>query len=523
MLWLAYEVRAYALALALYAWATAFLLAILDAVRLKRPAGWRIAGYVLLMAAALYTHYTALAAFVAHLIIFGLAALNVLWRCQGWRRFVRLCAAPALAGLLFAPWLPVMLARGTTDRSFYAGSLTPGYALEVLAGFKVLGRQDAPQVAVPLVIGYGALIGIGLLIGLFAARARRAAFYSAILAAVPVGITVALLINNPKLTGRYFWPAWLGLDALAALAIVLVVRWRAALAVPIVLALVAVPWGTGERGTSPFSDYRGAFATICTQGTPNDVILLRDGTLFVTALYYGERPPCDSPREVFGMPYALITDVTRALTLGDTQGIMAQVAKLRPPNVWVIAWQGDIMDPQALTYALLDGVGQHTMQMFGDVRLDRFAQVDYATLAKLTVEGPLPSANWYNLTPAPDGPTLLALRLFAPPVAHAGDVIVLQAWWKRGTTLQPDLRASGRLATLDNGWTYTQVDQPPSSWKYYDDRWPPDIPVLGRYELTIGPDVPEGKVAVRYVLYDALKRWEPVVITVGEIEVKSER
>jgi hypothetical protein len=251
------------------------------------------------------------------------------------------------------------------------------------------------------------------------------------------------------------------------------------------------------------------------------VILLRDGTLFVTARYYGERRPCETPRHIIGMPEALITDVTRWLSLGETQAAMADIAARRPPNVWVIAWQGETMDPQALTYALLDSAGDHTLQaqMYGDVRLDRYEGTDYDTLAALARDGPLPAAEWFNLSPVPDGPRLIALRLFAPETAHTGDMIVLHAWWERGETLQPDLRASARITTLDFGWTYVQIDAPPAGWFFWDDRWPPGMPIFSRYELAVGPDVPPGQVAVRYVVYDAQGRIEPLVIVAGNVAV----
>src|SRR5258708_5725064 len=153
ILWLGYEVRAYALGLALYAWATAFLCAILNPAKnpLVGKRRWLIVIYVLLMLATLYTHYTALAGFAAHLASIGLLA--ILRRSRP--LFGALAAIVILVGLGFAPWLPTMLTRGAADRSYYIGGpIPPDRAISVMLGFKLLGREDSPADALPLMLGY---------------------------------------------------------------------------------------------------------------------------------------------------------------------------------------------------------------------------------------------------------------------------------------------------------------------------------------------------------------------------------
>lgn len=521
-LWIAYEVRAYAFALMLFTWATASLLAVL-----ARPNRWRLLGYAALMSATLYTHYTALAGFVAH----GVVALGagLAWlRSMKWRALLRAFTPLFLVGLTFLPWLPILIARGGADRSFYSGQIAPDLSLRVLAGFRVLGRQDDPPVALTWIGIYVLLLAAGILSGLLLPTLRRALGVALALSLPPIAITVALLMINPKLTGRYFWTAWLGLDVLIGIAVVVALSaftqretLRGVLVLIAALAMVIVPNATGERGAPPKSDFRAAYAHICAQGTPDDVILLRDGTLFVAHAYYSQLPPCQRPPLAFGMPEALVPDVTRYLDLATLQARMREIAARRPPNVWILSWQADIMDPQALTFALLDFAGRHVEvnRLFGDVRLDRYTDIDFALLEKLAIEGATTQSEWFNIAPVPNGATLLAMRLFAPQPAHVGDLIVVHAWWQRGAILLPSLRASARLTTLDNGWLYTQVDQPPAGWKFWDDRWVDGVPAFGRYELVVGEDVPNGKHAVRYVIYDADGVWQPITITLGEIEV----
>lgn len=532
-LWIAYEVRAYAVALAAFSWATAFLVAILPIGPQARPLSgramrWRLIVYALLMAAALYSHYTALAGFVGHGLICLYFAGRALLNGGGLRRVLISLLPVILAGVLFAPWLPVLLARGTADRSFYAGSIGPSRSLNVLAGFIMLGRQDEPFEAAPFVFTFAILIGVGVLSAVAWPKLRRALWVGGALGIVPVAIVIGLLLVNPKLTGRYFWPAWIGIDILLSLGLVALTAAlarresvHAVLSAALATLIALIPYGTGQRGEAPNVDYRAAFAEICTEGTPDDVILLRDGTQFVVERYYGRRPPCETPRHIIGMPDSLIPDVTQYLDLGELQAKMVEIAERRPPNVWVISWQGEIMDPQALTYALLDTTATHTIvaRKYGELRLDRYIGLNADALRTLATDGPLTQARWLNITPIENGPTLIAVRMVAPARPKAGDRIVVHTWWNRGAVLVPELRGSARITTTDNGWIYAQADQPPSGWQFYDDRWTPGIPAFGRYELVIGDDVPIGAVTVRYAIYDTRNTAPVIVIPLGDILV----
>ena len=507
MLWLAYEVRAYALAIALYVWATAFLCMLLDPRRHNRR--WLIVGYALLMLAALYTHYTAIAGFAAHLTILAIVALAQRSRTLMTTFF----AAILLVGIGFAPWLPTLLTRSVADRSYYVGNaIPPQRALAVMIGFKLLGREDAPASANLIVVGYLALMIVGAILSV---RRWRAVLTGLMIAVWPVALTAAIVYFRPKLAGRYAWPAWLGFDLLVALFIAAIARWQRIVSSAALVVIIAIPWLLGDPGHPPDSDFRAAYAYLCTHGDPHDVILLRDGTLFVVNDYYGRRAPCDSQRYTIPMPSAEMTDVQQALTLPVAQQAMREIASHQPPSVWVVSWQGDVMDPQALAYGLLDGTGNHSVVdlQFGDVRLDRF---EYP---QPIMGDPISAGQTMTVTPVANGPTLQAIRLIAPSIVHRGDVIVLLAWWMRGTTLQPGLRVSARIMPLDGGKPFVQLDQPPSAWKYVDDRWQAGVPALGRYELAVDQNVPPGKAAIGYVIYDANGAWPPITLNLGEITV----
>jgi hypothetical protein len=325
MLWLGYEVRAYALGLALYAWATAFLCEMIGetsppSLRARplsqktgegEPVGshfsavsrrvgglrrrWIIAIYVLLMIAALYTHYTAIGGFAAHLAILAVAAFVQRSRDL----FKTLIVVTLLIGIGFAPWLPVLLTRSAADRSYYTGNpIPPDRAVAVMLGFKLLGREDSPPTAVPLIVGYLGLMLLGAMAA-FQDRRWKAALTGLMIAILPVAITAGLVYFKPKLAGRYAWPAWIGFDLLIALLLARLAqagRWWRPLALLALVAIIAVPWTTDAVGHPPDSDFRDAYAYLCTHGDPADTVILHDGTLFVVDAYYGQRSPCDIHR-----------------------------------------------------------------------------------------------------------------------------------------------------------------------------------------------------------------------------------
>src|SRR5258708_18250003 len=237
-----------------------------------------------------------------------------------------------------------------------------------------------------------------------------------VIAVWPVAITAALVYFKPKLAGRYAWPAWIGFDLLAGLFVIAVVRWSRVVGIALLAIIAVTPWLTGQLGHPPDSDFRAAYAYICTHGAPADVIALRDGTLFVVDDYYGRRAPCDSPRYAVSLPAAQMTNVEQALTLPTTQAVMKDIAARHLPNVWVLSWQGDVMDPQALAYGLLDGTGDHTLiaRMFGHVRLDRYEH------PQAFLGDPTTVRTGINRTPGAGGPTLHSLRLLAPARGRVG-------------------------------------------------------------------------------------------------------
>ncbi len=516
-LWVAYEVRAYALALALYAWASVLLYDLLTAARPRR---WVFVAYSLLMLGVLYTHYTGIGALAAHIAIVGWTAYT--------RRSVQILRRMAVAGLImvvgFAPWLPILLSRGSADRSYYAGSILPDQTLGVILSFKWLSRDDfrwlMPDKTIspltPLVAGGMLLLITGIAAWLAAHRHTNILpiIYGLCIALLPGLMIAAVVYFKPKLAGRYDWPSWIGLDLLIAAGIVSLAQLGRGsrvrpLPVLVTVALIAVPWLSGQIGHPPNSDFRGAFAYIREHWQPGDLLVLRDGTLFPVADYY------HSPLKPLRIPDNVeLTDATHVLHAQEVAPVLSEQGDLYH-GVWVMSWQGDVMDPEQVIPGLLETMSDHrpASAMFGDVGLDYFAL--NRPLSSLRA----PQLSGKPLMVMPDGLALDSARLVNDPLLAPGGSLVGQTWWWRPGPVNSDARVSIRLYGSD-GQLLGQIDQPPAGWVYFPDRWPDNTLILGRYEMQIPANV-SGPVTMKLRIYSAADMAHSTEVTVGTAEVRA--
>jgi hypothetical protein len=533
--WIAFEVRAYALALALYAWASVFLVECLK----PAPPRWVLFAYCGLALATLYTHYTGIGALAAHAVI---TAWVIATRRSG--PLLRRLAGIGLVILAgFTPWLPVLFSRSAADRSYYAGAILPDQTLGVLLSFKWLARDDFKWLApdhtlsplAPLVAGGLLVLVAGLVVWLMRQhRTMQPLIYGLCMLLVPAAMVAIIVLFKPKLAGRYAWPAWIGLDLLLALGLVALASppasgegqknrsamelifaslssWSGAggevKSLVLTLILLAVPWLTGQTGHPPESDFGGVFTYIREHWQAGDLVLLRDGTLFPVADYYR------SPTPYIGLPASDLTDATHILHAAEAVPILAaQGDAIR--GVWIVSWQGNVMDPENVSAGLLEMIGkrQPVQSAFGDVGLEYFA-LD-RPLSALSV----PPFSQKPLLSLPGGPTLDSARLLNGNSVRPGESLIVHTWWWRGDPVQIDSRVSIRLYGAD-GRTLGQIDQPPAGWFYFPDHWPERTLILGRYEMRLPPDA-AGPVTLKLVVYSADNSIRPSEVIIGTVQVQ---
>lgn len=264
------EARMFALA-ALFALLVLYLgLRLADLAR-----GWLWLG--LAVALGLYNFYYAAFAPVA------LGAIGLIARS---RRDLarRYGAAIALAGLLFLPWLPIMVGRTVDWTSPWTAPTTPG---RILAWTWPAFMTGLPAVEVwrerpyGIVLGAVALLGaIGLLAALTplaSAAQRRAIWYAAASGLLPLGAMALVATVRPVFHPRYAIPAVPGIYLALAGLLVLPSRWLLPLRVTLALG-IATTFGLGLtryelQGDLARDDYRSIVGYLTEREQPGDIAL----------------------------------------------------------------------------------------------------------------------------------------------------------------------------------------------------------------------------------------------------------
>lgn len=524
LLYAAFEVRPYALALALLAWSSVLLWSLwmryavcVDSLpRLDRRYGVLLMAYLLLALAMLYTHYTGLLALLAHGVFVGMAAL----RCRT-RRQITLAVHLAVGLVLgYVPWLLALAGRDVRAGTAYADRILPRYVLETYAEFFAYGQHfpagSPPPYALMLVLLV--LICGGLWIGL-AAQRRKARWYGftfalSVLFVPLVGLLVMVYGVQSKLSGRHGWPLWIGAALVIGLGVNALPRarnlhWLAATSVVVLI------WLPGRAALQPtYNSYlREAFAYVDAHAEPGDVLVLRDGTLFTAAEYYATDVPW------IGLPPDKITDVKRFLFLDEAiDALDAFIMAHDAQRVWVVSWQGHIMDPQDLVGGVLELIGEPLplggAYGFGDVSLSLYRLHDTPRHAGAGVMSMQPVVQMPQGGPVFYGGYVLNKG----PVPYYG-AVVIHTWWQRGPEVQPDMRVSMRLYDTAGNF-YTQFDQPPVGPSFGQENWLPGSLIFSRFVLWVPPEMPLGVAEVKLVIYHMNNAFEPFVVPVDTFIVQ---
>jgi hypothetical protein len=256
-------------------------------------------------------------------------------------------------------------------------------------------------------------------------------------------------------------------------------------------------------------DFRGAFAMLDEHAEPTDVLVLRDGTLFTAAEYY------ESPIPYVGVPIANITDVNHPAEFHETIDALDTVITPDTTAIWVMSWQGTVMDPLYLGYAIPEYLSNGNMEVWlADAPL-------YATSTVGLRRYPLAD----DLHPTPlfehivaylgilqvgiDGPSLLGFDAYpvvtSDPIPACG--LIAHTWWWRGQTDYPGLMVSVRVLGPDNE-RLGIADQPLGNWGFEQDRWEPYSPVLSRVWVDVPCEDfrPDQTYLARLVVYDPEER-----------------
>jgi hypothetical protein len=522
-LYAAFEVRPYALALALFAWSSAWLWDVWrryaeDTRPLSRGYFCHLGVYWLLALALIYTHYTGLMALAAHGVYVGGRTLAHRSR----RRVVILSHLAAGIILGYLPWTLALAGRDVRAGTAYAARINPRVALETYTTFYAYGQTIVPDdtppygwIAAGLIV---ILIAITLLIGVWNYRKDHTRLdgmvFALSLTVIPLlGLLAMVYGVQAKLSGRHGWPVWIGAALLIGVGLAALdrLRWYRWPVWGAALLIVSLP---ARVDTQPlYNSYlREAFAYIDAHNQPGDVLILRDGTLFTAAVYYGAAVPW------IGLPPDQLTDVTRFLFFDEAIASLETLVEGHDARrVWVIAWQGHIMDPQNLVAGILEAIGGpqplEGASGFGDVSVSLYDLRQYPDSLRDRVARLRPVVQV-----PPDGPVFYGGYALADgPIPHGG-AVQIQTWWQRGVAVVPGLRVSLRLYD-PAGDFYAQLDQPPVSASFGQENWLTGSPILSRFTLWVPPEIPSGVADIKMILYDVQGAFETIMVTVDRIEI----
>jgi len=517
-LYAAFEVRTYALSLALFVWSSVVLWELWEqyATNTKtfdRKFIWLMAVYLLLAVGMLYTHYTGFLSLAVHAVYLGGNTLIQPSR----RRITVLGLLGAGIALGYLPWVLALAGRDVRAGTAYAGQVEPDMALETYLEFYAHGQKIVPDNAPPYTWGIVILVIAAIPLWILAYRRNRPLWRGLCLAVLMTvlplaGLVLMVYAVQGKLSGRHSWPAWIGAALLIGLGLAALARLRW-LRWPLWVAALLIIWLPASAHYPPIYDsqLREAFDYIRAHAQPGDALILRDGTLFTAAGYY------DSAVPWIGLPPDKLTDVNRFLRFHEAlDGVEGLINRYEAKRIWIVSWQGHIMDPEDLVTGVLEYIGdpQPIERPFGDVYVSLYALHDRPRALYERVIDLQPVAQAPPHGPAYYGGYVLEQR----PVPRGG-VVRVQTWWKRGETIMPNLRISIRLYG-SNGVMYLQQDQPPVAWSFGQEHWEPGIPILSRFSLPVPYEIPPGPVEVQLVLYDMKGAFDPFPIPVDTFEVE---
>ncbi len=492
-LWASREVRMYGPLLAWTLLADGALLEVfaVSSVRRRRFWAWLWAAATL---AALYTQ--ALAGF--WLIGQGLTALLLLAQARkaDCRRWLRALLLPALVVvILYLPWAGIAIKMGPVTPTYWHGFMPPPYLLRLSLGGLTVMEHLSPERR-EIVAG---LMLTASFLALAVSRPRLLAGIYPILYVAPLGLIALAFRQIPKWSPRHatlFAPG-----PFLALAVAWGSVWgirRRGLRALAILTLTAITvlnvrflWEADRNllmnPAYAWEDWRGAARYIQERRAPGDVVIISTGSVFPAWLYYA------GDEGMLPMPEDPLLDVTHVLTYtGAARTLNAALAPcaLRPApcSLWLVAWLDNVTDPTRLVETLLeDGAREEPVPWFRGLKVRRF-------LLDRPPEFPLEPPT----TDRPDRELLPGIRLWGyllPEGPHPADrPLELRVWWVADDRVRfsgQSYAASFRLRDA-RGTEWGQDDRVLTDGDYRPERWPPGVPILGRFFLSLPAGIPPG-------------------------------
>ena len=464
----------------------------------NRPAGdWRLAaGYVLVTAAGLYTHYS----FGFVVLAENLAALGGLAAHASGKRRGRVLAWLELQGvtlLLFLPWLPTAYRQLTTwPTGHAAGSFWS--SLADLWRYLTLGRTTPTAQAWLPLAGAALLLVLGL-------RRRGQTITPFIWLLLPAALTLGLgLLTEPF--AKFLLvavPAVCLLLGQGAAAIIpstapLSPRARARPARPrsrLQAGIEAVVWlaAVAALGYGIFTslnnlyfnpayfrdDYRAIEGHLRSVYQPGDAVIVISPNQVEAFGYYHT-----GGAEVFPLPHARPADPA------ETTAALEAIAAAHP-RLFVLFWGDDQADP---AHIVENWLNTHAFKFddtwYGQVRLATYAAAAPAAAPAVTLKARFG-----------DHIRLLGYSL-QPSSAAPGDIVQLTLFWQTDAALAERYKVFVHLYAGLDAPPVAQQDGEPQGDLAPTINWTAGATVADNHGLLVPPDLPPGDYTLMIGLYD---------------------
>jgi mannosyltransferase len=486
--------------------------------------------YVLVAAAAVYTHYFAFFLLLALGIAYLIDQLYVLPRMRtdpfpldadpdlpfypSRRPILGFVIANLVVLLLYLPWITALLTRFSVDNSYWEGEFKFQEALRHIAISFISGETVLEKEAVYFLLPYGVLTLISM-VALVVRRAiqPRTILYALLWLLLPITAILLLAFITPKFNPRYVMIALPGLLVLWSAGLAALIRlrgwdWANILRTPFVrlqslVALLLIlllytgffyadrNWFQSPNFTK--AEWRNLIEYVRYR-IENDnnkertLIILVSGHAWPVWNYYApDLPP-------LRLPDLEILDVNAVLDYDDSAGPLHD-ALINQDNVWLVQWQADIVDPMDIVPLQLELAGKEEELdiEFWQVRLRHFNEVSAEQILTRPIAVNDDSINFGNL-----------VQLVDYEVANNGDLLLYWQLHPQHPTPMPDLQIVGETFTGE-GFPFARIsDRRPVGYDYPSFRWREDQINLGRIPATewAGPGALAGHYRVRLGVYD---------------------
>ncbi len=485
--------------------------------------------YPIVSAAALYTHYFAAFLLIAH----ALYALYILWQKQVTKQTqaVKTLLLHLLLGfggtlLLFAPWLPTLLARLGDDPSYWPGVLKVDEVIrKILISFTV-GETVFEQTGTGLALTYFGFLGLGFVfLGLTARRQntppktspKNSIIFLLLWLLLPILLTLLLSYQAPKFNVRYTLLSWSALALLSSyllasllqkpqtnqknpptpsltlLGITPYIAPTLAL-IFIIFILTSATFSLTNWFTDPrFSkaDFKAVAQFIRERKTPAETVLLSSGHLFpVFAYYYGWE-------DWTPLPWMLRLDVNTITNLNIATNIAEAIADQQ--GVWLVTWQDEVIDPQQVVPFWLDLLGErpHDAGDFWRVGLEHW-QLDpdkFDILAASPIKRPAifdPEAYPQTDVLNPETSYNFANQIDLVGMTQLNDTHMV-LFWRPRQPLPDNLSLTLKLTDKEGfSWSRKTLIGRPGAYLYPPSRWPVGEIVITHHQLPWQIGTPPG-------------------------------